>query len=542
MLFNSLHFLIFFPTVVILYFVIPHKYRWMVLLGASYYFYMSWRIEYVLLLITSTLVDYFSAIQIDKAEKISRRKMFLILSIVVNIGLLFIFKYFNFFSNSFGEIIKIFSIEFTPLELQVLLPLGISFYTFQTLGYTIDVYRKKIKPERHLGILAVYVSFFPQLVAGPIERAKNLIPQFFEKHKFDYERVSIGAKLMLWGFFKKLVIADGVARLVDVVFQNPQFFSEETLIMGTIFFGIQIYCDFSGYTDIALGSAKIMGFDLIDNFKRPYFSKNIQAFWRRWHISLTSWFRDYIYIPLGGNRGKKINWYSNILIVFLIAGLWHGANWTFLAWGAIHGYYLIFFLEIRNIGRKINDYIGLQKLSILNHLFQAGIVFILVNIGWIFFRSNTVNDAFYIIVKIMINIPNIYWEFSVLQMIIIIFIFSILLFEFLIEYRNYDRIKNIFNNEINLNRIKILILIMVVILFWSFCSFGTIRISDIRRDVIFSAILLITIVYLLENNIEEKVFLSNRPIWLRWTIYYIFIIYILLFGVLEKQPFIYFQF
>ena len=391
MLFNSLHFLIFFPIILILYFSIPHKYRWTILLIGSYYFYMSWKPEYIILIMISTLIDYIAGIQIYNTVSKRKKKIFLGLSLLTNLGLLFAFKYFNFFSDSTRAVLQQFAIPFDPITLAVLLPIGISFYTFQTLSYTIDIYRGKIKPEKHLGIFAVFVSYWPQLVAGPIEKAAHLIPQFYKKHKFEYARAVSGCRLMLWGFFKKMVIADGVAITVNIVFNNPGAYSGPYLILATMFFAIQIYCDFSGYVDIARGAARIMGIELSENFKMPYLSKSIGEFWKRWHITLSNWFKDYVYISLGGNRVSVPRWYVNILIVFIISGLWHGANWTFVIWGALHGLYLIIEIILKPVTNKIK----------LNHYARRFIglawTFILVNIGWVFFRANNFSDAIYIL-------------------------------------------------------------------------------------------------------------------------------------------------
>jgi len=401
MLFNSLHFLIFFPIILILYFCTPHKYRWMILLAGSYYFYMSWKAEYIILIMISTLVDYIAGIQIDKAITKKKKKIFLGLSLATNLGLLFAFKYFNFFSDSVRALLSQFAIPLDPITLKVLLPVGISFYTFQTLSYTIDVYRGKIKPEKHLGIFAVYVSFFPQLVAGPILRAHDFLPQFYIEHKFEYVKAVSGARLMLWGFFKKLVIADGVAITANIVFNNPGDYSGPYLILATVFFAIQIYCDFSGYSDIAIGAARMMGFDIMQNFRAPYLSKSIGEFWKRWHISLSSWFKDYVYIPLGGNRVKVGRWYINILIVFIVSGLWHGAAFGFLIWGLLHGLYLIIEIILKNVTGKIK----------INHYAKRficiGYTFILVNIGWVFFRSNNLSDAIYILTHTFTNVSDI---------------------------------------------------------------------------------------------------------------------------------------
>ena len=282
----------------------------------------------------------------------------------------------------------------------VLLPVGISFYTFQTLSYTIDIYRGERAPERHLGIFALYVSFFPQLVAGPIERSSRLIPQFYNNISFDYDRVTEGLKIMLWGFFKKLVIADRLANYVDAVYNNQLEHSGLTLFVATIFFAFQIYCDFSGYSDIAIGGAKVLGYDLMENFRRPYFARSISEFWHRWHISLSTWFRDYLYIPLGGNRVVKWRWYYNLFITFVISGLWHGANWTFVVWGALHGLYLILGILVDPLRKKALAVSGFVDKAALRGLLSILITFMFVNLTWIFFRANTISDAIDIVSKV----------------------------------------------------------------------------------------------------------------------------------------------
>lgn len=348
MLFNSLQFLLFLPVVVALYFATPHRFRWALLLLASYYFYAAWRPEYLLLIIASTLVDYLCALRMGRLESRRRRKKYLVLSLGSNLGLLFGFKYLTFFNESTRAVFDQLNIFYGVPTFEILLPVGISFYTFQTLSYTIDVYRGARPPERHLGIFALYVSFFPQLVAGPIERSTRLLPQFFQHHGFDAGRVQSGLRLILWGFFKKIVIADRLAVYVNAVYANPSAYDGPSLLLATYFFAFQIYCDFSAYSDIAIGSARVMGFELMQNFRRPYFARSIQEFWQRWHISLSTWFRDYVYLPLGGNRVPTWRWYTNLLLVFLVSGLWHGANWTFVVWGALHGTYLVFAIATRD--------------------------------------------------------------------------------------------------------------------------------------------------------------------------------------------------
>ena len=312
MLFNSFHFLMFFPIVVGLYYALPQKFRWILLLIASYYFYMSWKAEYIILIVASTLVDFGAGLAIENADSKKRKQLWLFLSLFVNLGLLFTFKYWDFFNDSIRDTLNLFSIQFDPSTLKLLLPVGISFYTFQTLSYTIDIYYDKIKPIKHVGIFATYVSFFPQLVAGPIERAKHLIPQFYNKVVFEYERVKNGLLLMLWGFFVKIVIADRLAILVNTVYKHDEshnYLLDHTgasLFIASFFFMFQLYLDFSAYSNIAIGAARVLGFDLQSNFRRPYLATSISDFWHRWHISLSTWFRDYVYIPLGGNkRGVK---------------------------------------------------------------------------------------------------------------------------------------------------------------------------------------------------------------------------------------------
>lgn len=370
------------------------------LLLASYYFYMSWRPEYIILIIVSTLIDYFAALQMGRAITPQRKKIFLLLSLFTNLGLLFTFKYFNFFNDSVRAAFNTFNIFYDVPAFQMLLPVGISFYTFQTMSYSIDVYRGIKEPERHLGVFALYVSFFPQLVAGPIERSTTFLPQLFEKHEFNAARAVSGLKQMLWGFFKKLVVADRLATYVDAVYNNPQEHSGLSMILATVFFAFQIYCDFSGYSDIAIGGARILGFDLMENFKRPYFAKSTKDFWARWHISLSTWFRDYVYIPLGGNRVVKWRWYYNLFITFLISGLWHGANWTFIFWGALHGVYLVLAIWFTQPVSRISGLLGLKSESGLNTIIHVVWTFTLASFAWIFFRANQISDAFLIIEKI----------------------------------------------------------------------------------------------------------------------------------------------
>lgn len=396
MLFNSLQFLIFFPLVCIIYFILrSNKSRIPFLLIASYYFYMNWNPAYAILILTSTLLTYLCGIFVEKNDSDKhKKKLFLTISLIINFSILFIFKYFNFINDSVFAIMEYVGIRWSVPNLDVLLPVGISFYTFQAVGYSIDVYRGTIKAEKNFITYALFVSFFPQLVAGPIERAKNLLPQFYEEHKFDYNNVVEGLKLMLWGFFMKICVADTLSEYVNAVFNNVEHHNGTSLILATIFFTFQIYCDFGGYSNIAIGAARVMGFRLMENFHYPYFSLNIKEFWRRWHISLSSWFMDYVYIPLGGNRVKYPRHLLNLMITFLVSGIWHGANWTFVLWGALHGCYQV-------IGNMFRKYIYTPKYTtVISKVFSTLFCFFIVAFAWIFFRANNVNDAFLIIEKI----------------------------------------------------------------------------------------------------------------------------------------------
>jgi alginate O-acetyltransferase complex protein AlgI len=400
MIFNSFQFVFFFLIVTISYFVLPHKYRWGWLLAASCYFYMVFVPVYILILGFTIVVDYFAGRLIEN-ESGKRRRLFLIMSLIANIGVLAIFKYYNFLNDNLSALLHGVGYQNPIPYLSILLPIGLSFHTFQAMSYTIEVYRGHQKAEKHFGIYALYVMFFPQLVAGPIERPQNMIHQFHERHFFDYQRISDGLKLMLWGFFKKLVVADRLSIFVDAIYNNADYHSGVTLLVATIFFSIQIYTDFSAYSDIAKGSAKVLGFELMTNFKRPYFSTSVSEFWSRWHISLSTWFRDYLYISMGGNRVSVPRWYFNLFFVFLISGLWHGANWTFLIWGALNGFYLIMELVLKKPLDRFQSIIGLNKLPSLKRIIQTSITFLLICLAFLFFRANSVSHAWLIIKKIV---------------------------------------------------------------------------------------------------------------------------------------------
>jgi alginate O-acetyltransferase complex protein AlgI len=481
MLFNSLQFLFFFIIVTSIYFVLAHKYRWVWLLAASCYFYMAFVPIYILILGFTIVIDYFAGRWIENAVG-KKRKIYLIISLTANIGVLAIFKYYNFINENLTILLHGVDASNSLPYLSILLPIGLSFHTFQAMSYTIEVYRGNQKAERHFGIYSLYVMFYPQLVAGPIERPQNLLHQFREKHNFDYDRITSGLKLMVWGLFKKAVIADRLSILVDTVFNNPQENQSLSILIATVFFSFQIFCDFSGYSDMAIGAARVMGFKLMTNFNQPYQSKTISEFWKRWHISLSTWFKDYLYIPLGGNKVRVPRWYFNLFIVFIISGLWHGANWTFIVWGALHGFYLVFALITRDIREK------LSKLFYLNSSFLlVCTTFILVAFAWIFFRAKNLSDARYIIGHLfsdgskMLSIPS---------------------------------IKKI--AHLGLNKYELLIAI---------CS-----------------LFLMAFVHYLQRKERLGFVFYHRSVYLRWGLYYMIVLSIITFGVFKKNQFIYFQF
>ena len=396
MLFNSWSFLIFFPVVSGLYFVLPQRWRWLVLLLASCIFYAAFIPVYLLILFGTIVVDYVAGLLIAGAATPERKKCYLLLSIISNVGVLVWFKYYYFIAENAVALGHLLHWQYTLPVLAVALPIGLSFHTFQAMSYTIEVYRGKQPVEKHLGIYALYVMFFPQLVAGPIERPQHMLHQFYEKHLFDRLRIMAGVRLMLWGFFKKMVIADNLALVVNEVYRAPHHFSAPLLLIGTVFFAIQIYADFSGYCDIAIGAAHVLGFRLTKNFNQPYSAQSIGDFWRRWHISLSSWFRDYVYIPLGGNQRGSIRQAFNLMVVFLLSGLWHGASWNFVAWGALHGLYLVFSLVTKNIRPFFTSLFKLRRWPWLQAGYRVMITVGLVTCSWVFFRAATWTDAGYI--------------------------------------------------------------------------------------------------------------------------------------------------
>ena len=416
MLFNSLTYLLFFPIICLLYWSIIPKYRNVILLIASYYFYMSWEPTYAVLIMITSLSTWGCALLTDNNEK--NKKLIITSCIIINLFILFTFKYYNFAINTITSTFSFAGYRLYIPHSDFLLPVGISFYTFQCIGYIIDVYRKDIKPERSLITYALFVSFFPQLVAGPIERAKNLLPQFHIRHTFDGDFFIDGLKMMIWGFFMKLCIAGNVAPYVDAVYNNVANHNGTSFLLATFFFTFQIFCDFGGYSLIAIGTAKCLGFKLMQNFNRPYLSLSVKEFWRRWHISLSSWFSDYVYIPLGGSRCSQAKHYRNLLITMLTSGLWHGANWTFVCWGGLHGLYLI-----------CNSYYSklTKKKAFVPKVFRIISTFCFISMAWIFFRANSIAEAITIISKILTDHGPLFKGDGIPSLILPIFMIGILL-------------------------------------------------------------------------------------------------------------------
>ena len=486
MLFNSLEFILFFPIVATVYFLIPHKCRWAFLLAASYFFYMCWNPAYALLLLTSTVVTFSISLLIAKSKSRGAKKALLAICIAVNLAILFVFKYFELFTTGLYFVLDRLNVNYSPVSYSLLLPVGISFYTFQALGYSIDVYRGDIEAQRHFGKYALFVSFFPQLVAGPIERSKNLLPQFEEIHCFNYDNAVNGLKMMIWGYYKKIVIADTVCVAVNTVFNNIKVFDGMAIMIATLLFSIQIFCDFSGYSDIARGCALIMGFKLMKNFDHPYFSHSLKEFWSNWHISLSTWFKDYLYIPLGGNRKGRIRRYINLFITFLVSGLWHGANITFIIWGAVHGIYRVIGEITKPLRDRLFKFKTNTKLHYLCNGISIAVTFALVCFAWIFFRADSVSDAFYAVTHLL------KW--------------GSLSFSYI-----FSELKLIFGTRAEFYRLMATVPLFILI-----------SVFDRYKSV---------------NAVFSKLRLPLRLI-----IYVLFITYILIFARAEMQDFIYFQF
>ncbi|MGI4864073.1 MAG: MBOAT family O-acyltransferase [Janthinobacterium lividum] len=484
MLFNSFEFLIFFPVVTILYFLLPYRFRWFHLLVASCVFYMAFIPVYILILLITIVIDYIAGILIEDAQG-ARRKLYLLMSLVANIGVLAVFKYFNFFVDNINGVFQALHSPTVLPYLGIILPLGLSFHTFQAMSYTIEVYRGHERAERHFGIYTLYVMFYPQLVAGPIERPQNILHQFHEKHRFDYDQVTSGLRLMAWGMFKKVVVADRLAIFVNQIYDDPRHAQGLPLLVATIFFALQIYCDFSAYSEIALGAARVMGFELLINFRRPYFARSISEFWKRWHISLSTWFRDYLYISMGGNRVSVSKRYFNLFIVFLVSGFWHGANWTFVVWGALHGIYLVVGSLTQGFRQRLTAALPKRLDHILDILVTCG----LVTFAWIFFRASSIADAWYIITHM--SAPSHALERGA-------------------DYYGLSSIKVFYHKQE-----------------WAYLLLGTatlITVEMVQRRHSFNSLVL------------------RQPLMLRWAGYFAIVSAIIFFGAFDKVQFIYFQF
>ncbi len=405
MLFNSFAFVLFFPIVTAIYFALPHKLRALFLLIASAYFYMAFVPVYVLILAFTIVVDYFAGILLERARG-SRRKLLLVMSLVANIGVLAIFKYYNFLNANGEALARSLGVGWGVPYLSILLPIGLSFHTFQAMSYTIEVYRGHQKAEKDFIVYALYVMYYPQLVAGPIERPQNLLHQFHQRHTFDASEATSGLRLMLLGIVKKVVVADRAAVVVDHIYDSPAVYSAPWLIVATVFFAFQIYADFSGYSDIAIGASRIMGIKLMTNFRRPYLARSIAEFWKRWHISLSTWFRDYLYVPLGGNRAGYARTQIHLVVTFLVSGLWHGANWTFVVWGALNGAYLVAANLTESLRARLTAKLGLSRVPRLMAGWQIGSTFALACLAWVFFRARTVSQGVAIVKTMVLGLPQ----------------------------------------------------------------------------------------------------------------------------------------
>lgn len=515
MLFNSVEFCLFFPIICIAYFFCTHKIKknivsQILLLAASLFFYACWNPAYLALILISVVITYFSGILMEKYE--NHKNLVLTLSLVSNLAILFFFKYYNFFVDSIYFASTLFGHEVKIPNFNVLLPVGISFYTFQALGYSIDVYHKKVQAERNFITYALFVTFFPQLVAGPIERTESLLPQFKTDYKIDYKRITDGLKLAAWGYFKKVVVADRLAIYVNGIYNNVSGSTGSSLALATVLFAFQIFCDFSGYSDIAIGVAQVLGFKLMKNFRRPYFSKSVPEFWRRWHISLSTWFRDYLYIPMGGNRCSKLRHYFNIFLTFFVSGAWHGAAWHYIVWGSLHGIYQIIGLATSKPRAKL----GLKtKLFVEDNSVKSGvrakrgwqfvqiiITFVLVCFAWMFFRANTMGDALEILKKFA-QIPS---EIGAA-------------FSTFFSGKYVKAVKELF------------------LLNESISGYG------IKHMIGAAALIAVLFVVDLLTRKEEGVAIIDRQKWyVRWPLYYAITFAILFLGTQGKSEFIYFQF
>lgn len=479
MLFNSLEFAIFFPIVVALYYSLPQAQRLPMLLLASCVFYMAFIPAYILILFVTITIDYCAGIYIERTSG-RARKTWLVASIISTCAVLFVFKYFDFFTGNFVGLANLFGWHLSPVVAHIILPIGLSFHTFQSLSYVVEVYRGKQKAEKHFVTYATYVMFFPQLVAGPIERPQNLLHQFYEHHDFDYQRITGGLKRMAWGFFKKIVVADRLALYVNDVYAAPRNFNGLQLSLATLFFAYQIYCDFSGYSDIALGAAQVLGFKLMENFRTPYYSLSIGEFWHRWHISLSTWFRDYVYIPMGGSRCRLQRWLLAIMVTFAVSGLWHGANWTYVIWGVLNGVYLVTGRATKPFRNRFFGAIGLPEGSLPRRAIMLVTTFVLTLVGWVVFRARSMTDAWYVLTHFASG--------------------------------------------------------------WNLHQIGTPQFLMRQMPIAVAALLALEIGQLLPGRLPVPSVVGRLPMAGRWAVYASFVLAVLMFGVYRKTQFIYFQF
>lgn len=495
MLFNSFPFILFFVVVSVSYYLLPHRYRWFLLLLASCYFYMAFVPKYILILFFTILVNYYAGILLEKYTKSYERRLVLMGAVCIDIAILGFFKYFNFFVENVNALAQFLHFNYSLTFLSIILPLGLSFHTFQALSYVIEVYRGNQRAERHFGIYSLYVMYYPQLVAGPIERPQNLLHQFHSIKKFDPHTVIYGLKRMAWGFFKKTVVADHLAIIVGVVYANPHAFDGPTLIFATVLFAFQLYCDFSGYSDIAVGSSRVLGITLMENFERPYFAKSIAEFWRRWHISLSSWLRDYVYYPLvrSTKHLTRAKLYTATIVTFLVSGLWHGAAWGYVCMGALFGFYIVGAEITKQWKTKVLTLLKLTSVSPLVRNINMFVTFILVCTGWVFFRAHSIDDAFYIISHSLDGLPH-----------------------FILNSYSYYTWKNLFSVG------------------------GLVQKSDFIIGAV--SLIILLCVDLVERKQPIWEYLQRYPTFVRWGFYYSLVIAIVACGRFGAQEFIYFQF
>lgn len=496
MLFNSIHFLCFFPIVTGIYYFLPHRFRYIFLLAASYGFYMCWNPRYALLMLCSTSVTYLSGLTLEKARGCRTRtgggieKGIVFLSFFLNLSILFFFKYFHFACDSLTKLGTLLGASVRLPTFEVLLPVGISFYTFQALSYTMDVYREEVSAERNFLKYALFVSFFPQLVAGPIERSKNLLSQIGERHSFQWPRVKSGLMLMLFGYFQKMVIADRLAILIDQIYNHYQVYEGLEIALATVFFAFQIYFDFASYSNIAVGASRVLGFRLMENFNTPYFSTSVSEFWRRWHISLSTWFRDYLYIPLGGNRKGKLRKYLNLMVVFLVSGLWHGASWHFVVWGGLNGLFQVIESWTKPLRDRVSRRLDVDRECFSHKLLSGVFTFLLVDFAWLFFRADGLITALRMLRRMFLCFNP--WIF-----------FDGTLYTFGLSQKDFT----------------VLAFSFMAIVFFSVCRYRGFNIGQA---------------------------LACQGLWFRWSVYILAVFFVLIFGVYgpntDESVFIYFQF